>query len=380
MMTYMDNCATSPVSEGVADEIYRLLKEVWGNPSSLHLAGRKAQDIVRESRLALANLLRVKPEEITFNSCATEGNNQVLRHYKGQRILSCVTEHPSVLRTLEQLAKEGSSVDLLPVDEKGQIDEALFRDKLTKETALVSIMHVNNETGAIHDIAGLRRIMKEVGSRARLHVDLVQSFGKLPQDLAGWQVDYATMSPHKVHGPKGLGVLFVKKGLRLDPLIRGGGQEEGLRAGTHNVAYIGSMRVLAEELAESQGAWGRVKGLKADLAEGLAGVAEKVGTGFVVNGDLAKDSPYILNVSFPGHRAEILLRLLEEKGVLVSTGSACSSRNQKDSHVLTAMGLSKDRIKGSIRLGLSDQTGPEDIAASLEAFAYALSFGPGLKS
>lgn len=378
-MIYLDNCATTPVYPEVAQTIKEVLDLEYGNPSSLHVMGRKAQDIMEEARASVAHVLGALPGEIIFNSCATEGNNQVLKHFAGGHIITTQIEHPSVRNTLRTLEESGTRVTWLEVDERGRFSMAAFEQALTRDTALVSIMHVNNEIGVINDLVRIGEIIRSSGSRARFHADLVQSFLKFPLDVKAMNLDFATASAHKAHGPKGIGLLYIRKGLRLDSLIQGGGQESGLRAGTHNVPYIAGFgracQLIEPHMAENLDHVRRMKQSLADFFQ-----AHDQSGMFHLNGGMEGVSPYILNVSFRGIRAEILMRLLEEKGICVSTGSACSAKNMKDSHVLTAIGLARDSIKGSIRICFSDTNSMEQIEQAKEGFRYALDFAGRIKN
>lgn len=377
-MIYLDNCATTPVYPQVVEKIKEILDVEFGNPSSLHWKGRKAEDLVEEARASVARVLGASPREITFNSCASEGNNQVLKHFAGQHIITTEIEHPSVRNTLLTMEKAGTKVTWLAVDEMGRFSMEEFKDALTKDTALVSIMHVNNEIGVINDVAKVGAIIKESGYKARLHTDLVQSFLKFPLDVNAMNIDFATASAHKAHGPKGIGMLYTRAGLKLDSLIEGGGQEGGSRAGTHNVPYIvgfgHACDLILPKLEENLKAVSEMKQSLFDFFK-----INQTDGSFHLNGELEGFSPFILNVSFQGIRAEILLRLLEEKGICVSTGSACSSKNMKDSHVLTAMGLNKEKIKGSIRICFSDTNTMEQIKEAKEGFQSALAFAGRIK-
>lgn len=371
-MAYLDNCATTPVYPEVAQWIKEVLDLEFGNPSSLHYRGRRAQDIMEQARAQVAQVIGAEASEITFNSCATEGNNQVLKNFAGKHIIATAIEHPSVLRTLEDLAAEGTKVTFLPVDHLGRIDLKDLKAALDRDTALVSIMHVNNEVGVMNDLKEIGDIVKENGGRTRFHSDCVQSFLKFPLDVRAMNLDFVTASAHKAHGPKGVGMLYTRKGLKLKQLLRGGGQEGGLRAGTHNVPGIAGFgkacELILPEMDENRQ---KVMGFKAELLDWLK---ENGTSSFQLNGSEEGASPYILSISFRGLRAEILLRLLEEKDVLVSTGSACSAKTAKDSHVLTAMGLTREAIQGSIRICFSDTNSRADIEKAKEGFQYALAF------
>lgn len=377
-MIYLDNCATTPVYPAVASKIKEVLDGEFGNPSSIHRLGRTAQDIMETARASVAKVIGADKSEIIFNSCASEGNNQVLKSFAGHHIITTEIEHPSVRNTLLNLAKAGTSVTWLPVDATGHIDLNDLRRALTKETALVSIMHVNNEVGSINDLVEIGRIIKANGGRTRFHADCVQSFLKFPLDVQAMNLDFLTASAHKAHGPKGIGLLYVRKGLILKSLIEGGGQEGGQRAGTHNVPYIAGFGTACDlilpELAINLE---KVTAYKTKLLNWFK-AQDKTGR-FELNGAVQGASPYVLNVSFRGIRAEILLRLLEEKDVYVSTGSACSSKNMKDSHVLTAMKLDEESIKGSIRICFSDTNTPEEIERAKASFTYALAFAERIK-
>lgn len=377
-MIYLDNCSTTPVNPQVAERIKEILDLEFGNPSSLHWKGRQAEDLVEAARASVAGVLGVTPREVTFNSCASEGNNQVLKHFAGQHIISTEIEHPSVRNTLLTMEKTGTKVTWLAVDEMGRFSMEDFQKALTKDTGLVSIMHVNNEIGVINDIAKVGAMIKESGYKARLHTDLVQSFLKFPLDLKAMNVDFATASAHKAHGPKGIGMLYTRAGLNIDSLIEGGGQEGGKRAGTHNVPYIAGFGLACDlmvpRIEENLKAVSKMKQSLLDFFK-----TSQLADRFHLNGELDGFSPYILNVSFQGIRAEILLRLLEEKGICVSTGSACSSKTMKDSHVLTAIGLSKKSIKGSIRICFSDTNTMEQIEQAKEGFQSALAFAGRIK-
>ena len=377
-MIYLDNCATTPVYPQVAAKIKEVLDVEFGNPSSLHVLGRNAEDIMNEARESVAKVIHADKTEVIFNSCASEGNNQVLKSFAGQHIITTQIEHPSVRNTLRSLAEAGTPVTFLAVDAMGRIDLEDLKAALTKETALVSIMHVNNEVGTMNDLVKIGQIIKTNGGRTRFHSDCVQSFLKFPIDVAQMNLDFLTASAHKAHGPKGIGMLYIRKGLTLKSLIEGGGQEGGLRAGTHNVPYIAGFGkacdLILPNLAENLAT---VTTFKTELYQWFL-TNDKTGR-LHLNGTLDGASPFVLNVSFRGIRAEILLRLLEEKGVCVSTGSACSSKNMKDSHVLTAMNVAKESIKGSIRICFSDTNTIDDIEAAKEGFAYALAFAERIK-
>jgi cysteine desulfurase len=372
MESYLDNAATTKPSKAVIEKVCSSLGEVWGNTSSLHRVGMAADDAVSEARAIIASGIGAQKEEIIFNASASEGNNQVIKSFirEGAHFITTSTEHPSVMRSMEYAERCGVEVIRLKADRFGNLDQDEFRESLRKNTSLVSAMMVNNETGAINPIDEIASVIKESGSRARFHVDAVQGLMKLPIDVRKSGIDFMTASAHKVHGPKGVGMLYVRKGLKLESLIHGGSHEMGMRAGTLNVSgilgFAESIREMSPKIDEH---YNRAYQLKKRLYVGLTQV-----DGIVVNSPLEYTSPYILSISAPFLRGEVLLRYLSEKGVCVSTGSACSSNSTKDSHVLSAMGLSQKEIKGSVRLSLSPFTSDDEIEYALEAMKEAFSF------
>ena len=372
MESYLDNAATTKPSKAVIEKVCSSLGEVWGNTSSLHRVGMAADDAVSEARAIISSGIGAQKEEIIFNASASEGNNQVIKSFirEGAHFITTSTEHPSVMRSMEYAERCGVEVTRLKADRFGNLDLDEFRESLRKNTSLVSAMMVNNETGAINPIDEIASVIRESGSRARLHVDAVQGLMKLPIDVRKSGIDFMTASAHKVHGPKGVGMLYVRKGLKLESLIHGGSHEMGMRAGTLNVSgilgFAESIREMSPKIDEH---YNRAYQLKKRLYEGLT-----LFDGVVVNSPLEYTSPYILSISAPFLRGEVLLRYLSEKGVCVSTGSACSSNSTKDSHVLSAMGLSQKEIKGSVRLSLSPFTSDDEIEYALEAMKEAFSF------
>ena len=372
MESYLDNAATTKPSKAVIEKVCSSLGEVWGNTSSLHRVGMAADDAVSEARAIISSGIGAQKEEIIFNASASEGNNQVIKSFirEGAHFITTSTEHPSVMRSMEYAERCGVEVTRLKADRFGNLDQGEFRESLRKNTSLVSAMMVNNETGAINPIDEIASVIKESGSRARLHVDAVQGLMKLPIDVRKSGIDFMTASAHKVHGPKGVGMLYVRKGLKLESLIHGGSHEMGMRAGTLNVSGIlGFAESIMEMSPKIDEHYNRAYQLKKRLYDGLT-----LFDGVVVNSPLEYTSPYILSISAPFLRGEVLLRYLSEKGVCVSTGSACSSNSTKDSHVLSAMGLSQKEIKGSVRLSMSPFTSDDEIEYALEAMKEAFSF------
>lgn len=368
MVNYLDNCATTKVYDEVIQTIAEVMKNNFGNPSSLHRLGYEADKILKNTREIIAEILNADKDEIIFTSGASEGNNQILKSF-GDRIISTEVEHPSVIKTLVDMKSNGKNIILLKPDGNGQIDLDEFRKALNKDILLVSIMMVNNEIGTIYPIEDIGKIIKESGFRAKFHVDATQAFLKFPIDVKRMNIDFLTSSAHKFHGPKGIGFMYIRKGLRLEKLINGGTQEGNLRAGTHNVPYIAGMGKACELMKfNMENNLQHVSALKEQMIRGLSDFKN-----LKINSP-ENSSPYILNISLVGLRSEIILRLLEDKEVYVSTGSACSAKNMKDSHVLTSIGLKKEEIKSSIRICFSDTTTEEEVINALEAFRYAVNF------
>ncbi|NLB81176.1 MAG: cysteine desulfurase [Clostridiaceae bacterium] len=337
-MIYLDNGATTKQHPAVISEMLEVIEHNYGNPSSLHTLGVQAERIVKKARQSVAKPLKATAAEVYFTSGGTESNNLALSGaYNALRIkgdiITVKTEHKSVLETVKNLG----NVIYLDVDKSGVIDTEALQSLVTENTSLVSISHVNNETGAIAPIEQISDIIKRKNAKCLFHVDAVQSYCKL--DFPKNSADLVSVSGHKIHGPKGIGALYVKTGIRLKPLIYGGGQEKGIRSGTENTAAIAGLGVASALKFELE----HIKSLNALLRNRLRGV--------IVNS--VEGSPYILNISAPGIRSEILLHSLEQRGVIVSSGSACSSNRPGASHVLTAMGLQRDIIESSIRISLS---------------------------
>lgn len=372
MEAYLDNAATTRVSQRVLETMIEALQGTYGNPSSLHRVGRAAEDRLSKARKTIGDSIGAEAEEIVFTSGATEGNNHVVRSFirEGAHFITSRIEHPSVLRVMKMAEKRGVRVDYLDVDEEGRIDLEELKGKITKETSLVSIMMVNNETGAINDPSSIGRVIHEASSRAKYHVDAVQGYMKYPIDVRAMNIDFLTISAHKVHGPKGTGFVYMKKGQRLHHLLLGGAQERSLRAGTVNVpsilAFAEGIRAMGGNI---EGNLKKVSFLKERMIEELSSIDE-----MRINSPLRRTSPYILNISIPGMRGETMLHYLSDKGVYVSTGSACSSKDSKDSHVLLALGVEETQIKGSLRFSFSEGTKQEEVLYAAEMLKDAVNF------
>lgn len=364
-MIYLDNSATTRVRDEVLDKIYSSFKEDFGNPSSLHRLGLNSEKKIKEARETIARFLKVDSREIFFTSGGTESNNIAIQSIinasfkKGNHIITSKIEHPSVANIMKNYEEKGCRITYLDVDNQGRIDLNQLEGALNEETILVAIIHVNNEIGTIQDIKRVKEILQEKDSKALLHLDGVQSFGKIDFNLRSLGVDTFSFSGHKVHGPKGVGGLYIRKGLNISPIVFGGNQELGLRSGTENVqGIIGfgqAVKILAENFERESS---QVKKVREYMVERIREEIDHIRINTPLDGD---SSPYILNVSFLNTRGEVLLHYLEDRDIYVSTGSACSSRGTDKSHVLLALGLSDEVIDGAIRISFSYEISIEDI-------------------
>jgi len=354
MRVYFDYNATTPLSPESADAVARATRETFGNASSVHHFGQQAKAALDDSRSAVAALINADPSEIVFTSGGTEADNFAIRgaaealEPTGRRhLVASAIEHEAVLNTLKALARRGWRATLVPVDHSGIVSPDRVREAVTDETALVSVMHANNEIGTIQPIAELAAIAHERG--AVMHTDAVQSVGKIPVDVRTLGIDLLALSAHKFNGPKGAGVLWVKRGTRLQPLLTGGKHERNRRAGTENVAAIAGLGVAAQLALSKMGPEAaRVAGLRDRLEAGIL----RTVPGAIVNGAREDRVPNTTNISFDRVEAESLLIALDLEGVAVSTGSACSSGTLEPSHVLRAMGFPAHRAQNSLRFSL----------------------------
>lgn len=354
---YFDNSATTPPFQAVIDLMSKIQADFYGNPSSLHGKGLASEKIIKEARIKIASFFRGDAREIFFTSGGTEANNLAIkgvalrRRSQGIHLLTSQIEHPSVLNCFHFLESEGFKVDFLPVNKQGLIKPEDLQAALQRNTALVSIMHINNETGSIQPLAKLGQMIKKNNPDTLFHIDAVQSFARIPLETEDWQADLISCCAHKIHGPKGIGTLWIREGTNLQPLLHGGGQEKDLRPGTENTAAIAGFGYAAELLAEKQ------RKLKGSLDKNKNLFYRKLlenGITCRLNGPaLDQGAPHIINISFPGLKAEVLLHALEERGVYVSSGSACHSRHSDSSHVLQALGLSERDIDSALRFSFS---------------------------
>jgi cysteine desulfurase len=373
---YLDNSATTRISPEVTALMRQVMEVSFANPSSLHRLGLEAERVLHTARRILAGACGAREQEIIFTSGGTESNNLALkgaalrRVGRGRHLITTKIEHASVLQACRALEKQGCTVTFLEVNSCGLVDPEQVKEALRPDTVLVSVMHVNNEVGAVQPVAEIGRLLKAKNSGIIFHVDAVQSLGKLPVHPAGWHADLVSFSAHKIHGPKGTGALYCREGLELEPLFHGGGQEKGVRPGTENVpgiAGFGAAVRLAELNREKTLA--AVAGLRQRLVQGI--LTQIPGT--AINGPEAA-APHIISVFFPGLKGEVLLHALEERGIYVSTGSACHSRRPQPSHVLLAMGLPKKDIASTLRFSLSAENTMEEMDYTLEQLAETVAF------
>lgn len=367
---YLDNSATTQVLPSVAQKAVELMVEEFGNPSSLHTRGFRARKLLEEARSQVAQALGAQPEEITFTSGGTESNNLVLfgaaqaRRRLGNKIITTAVEHDSVLNPCRALEQQGFEVVYLKPDENGRLPEEALMEAIDDKTILVSVMLVNNETGAIFPVEAAAKAIRRKKAPALLHTDAVQGFGKLPFTVKKLGVDLLTLSGHKIHAPKGIGALYMKKGTRILPRTLGGGQERGLRSGTESVPLICALGEAVKQLPPAQEALGRVGELNTLLRRELAQLPQ------VTVHSPEEGLPYVLNFSAGRVRGETMLHFLAERGVYVSSGSACGKA--KPSHVLEAMGLPKEQVESALRVSFSRFSTQEDVEALVEGLKLGL--------
>lgn len=354
---YLDNSATTRPYQAVIDLAGRIQAESFGNPSSMHEKGIEAEKLIAAARRQIAVVFEGHEKEIYFTSGGTEANNLAIKgaayrnQHRGMHLVTSTTEHPSVLNCFQFLEQEGFTVSYLDVDCQGLVSQEQLGKAVSSETVLVSIMHVNNEVGSIQHLEEVGSIIKNNNPETLFHVDAVQSFARIPLKPDRWQADMVTASAHKIHGPNGAGCLWIKKGTLLQPLLHGGGQEYGLRSGTENTAAIAGFGLAAETC--DRGLKEKTKELNV-LKQTFYQKMLELGISFSVNGpEPARSAPHIINLSFPGLKAEVLLHALEEKGVYVSAGSACHSKHPEPSHVLEAIGTGREELDSALRFSFS---------------------------
>lgn len=362
MFIYLDNSASTKPSKEVIEAVQETLCSVFGNPSALCGPGLAAERLLKAARVDLARTLSCSPSELYFTSGGTESINWVLRGVwkarkrRGGRIVSTAVEHPALINCCEGLREEGAEIVLVEPEPDGRIEASKVASAISPDTILVSVMHVNNETGAIMPLSEIRKAIDASGSGALFHTDAVQSYGKLDCDIRQLGVDFLSLSGHKVHAPKGIGALYIKSGIHIPAFILGGGQEGGMRSGTENVPGIAGFGAAARRIAER-----REEDLEL-IKKARARLLERIKSDI---GDIRINSPEdacpsILSMSFMGCKGEVLLRMLDSEGICVSTGSACSAK-KRDSEVLKAMGLSSFEMEGALRFSFSYENTPEEM-------------------
>ena len=380
-MIYADNAATTRISDAALNTFITLSRDTYGNASSLYTVGQRAKEALEQARADIASAIHAEPREILFTSGGSEADNQAIRSAaalglsKGKKhIISSAFEHHAVLHTLNKLEKEGFSVTLLPVHEDGLVRPEELEDAIREDTCLVTIMYANNEIGTIQPIRELGAVCRKHG--VIFHTDAVQSIGHIPIDVEADNIDMLSASAHKFHGPKGVGFLYAKKGIRLTNLIEGGAQERGKRAGTENIPGIAAMATaLKEAIANLSERAEYVAARRDRLIAGLSAIPHSA-----LNGDAAKRLPSNVNFCFEGIEGESLLLLLDDRGIMASSGSACTSGSLDPSHVLLAIGRVHDVAHGSLRLSLGDDITDDEvdyiIKSVSEVVTYLRGFSP----
>lgn len=363
MEVYFDNSATTRCYDSVKDIVIRTMTEDFGNPSAMHLKGLEAEKYVKDSAAQLARILKVQEKEILFTSGGTESDNLALiggamaNKRSGNHIITTAVEHPAVSQPALFLQEQGFEVTYLPVDSRGVVKLDALEAVLRPDTILVSVMFVNNEVGAVMPVEEISRRIREKSPKALFHVDAIQAFGKYRIYPKKMGIDLLSVSSHKIHGPKGVGFLYISEKAKIQPQILGGGQQSGMRSGTDNVPGIAGLGVAAEEIYRNLDAnVEKMYCLKEHIAKGLAKIPD-----IRMNGmDLREGAPQILSISVMGVRSEVLLHSLEERGIFISAGSACSSHKRKPSSTLAAMGMPKDQIESTVRLSFSEENTVEE--------------------
>ena len=370
MEVYLDNSATTRCYDDVARLMMKIMCEDYGNPSSMHMKGVQAEQYVRRAREILAKNLKVNEKEILFTSGGTESDNLALmgtayaNMRAGRHLITTKIEHPAVLQTMQYLEDQGFSVTYLPVDENGRIRLRDLERAMTPQTILVSIMHTNNEIGALQPIAEAGELIKRMNPGTVFHVDAVQGFGKFRIFPKRMHIDLLSVSGHKIHGPKGAGFLYINEKIKIRPILFGGGQQKNMRSGTENVPGVAGLARAVEEIyANLDEEVERLYTLKQRFIDGVLNL-ENVR----INGLTGRESaPHIVSVSVPGVRSEVLLHALEDRGIYVSAGSACSSNKPMPSATLKAIGVRKELLESTIRFSFSVFTTQEEIDYTIQA-------------
>lgn len=364
MEAYLDNSATTRAFDCVKEIVVKTMMEDYGNPSSLHKKGVEAERFVKAAAESVAKTLKAQPSEIIFTSGGTESNNMAIigaaraNKRAGKHIITSTIEHASVYKVFGWLEEEGYRVTYIPVDENGHLRLDELEKAIDEETTLVSVMYVNNEIGSVNPIGEIGALIKKKNPKTLFHVDAIQAYGKYRINPKKEQIDLLSASGHKIHGPKGVGFLYVKNGTKIVPVVYGGGQQKGMRSGTHNVPGIAGLGEAAREIYENHeekiAEMYRLRKLFTELVEGLPGTT--------VNGLKGEESaPHVVSVSFDGVRSEVLLHALEDKGICVSSGSACSSNHPTVSGTLKGIGVKRELLDSTLRFSFGVFTTEEEI-------------------
>ena len=377
MEIYFDNSATTPVFPCVREVMMRTMEDDFGNPSSMHRKGMDAENYIRTAKTQIAKTLKVDEKEILFTSGGTESNNTAIlgtvsaNPRLGKHLITSAIEHPSVANTMHWLEGQGYRVTYLPVDHEGRISLEDLAAAIDDETILVSIMMVNNEIGTREPIEEISRVIKEKNPNTIFHVDAVQAYGKYVIRPKKWGIDLMSVSGHKIHGPKGIGFLYIRDKVKINPIIFGGEQQKGLRSGTENVPGIAGLGAAAEEIyREHESRTAYLYGCKSRMTEGLLQLE-----GVTVNGPAVDDgAPHVVSASFAGVRSEVLLHALEDKGIYVSAGSACASNHPGLRSTLVAIGLDPKLLDCTLRFSFSIFTTEEEVDETLKALKELLPF------
>ena len=380
MECYLDNSATTKCLDEVVEVVTDCMRNTYGNPSSMHLKGVEAENILRSAKETIARTLKVEEKEIFFTSGGTESDNWAIlqsaraNRRSGMHVITTKIEHAAVLSCFKQLEKEGFEVTYLSVDEYGRVSLEELKEALKPETILVSVMGVNNEIGTVEPLAEIGECIKASNPKTLFHVDAVQMYGKLPIYPKRMKIDMLSVSGHKIHGPKGVGFLYISDKVKITPLILGGGQQKGMRSGTDNVPGIAGLSKAAEIICGSmEEECAKMSALR-DLLVAKVSAIE----GITVNGPAAKEetkafaAPHIVSVSVSGVRAEVLLHALEEKGIYISSGSACASNKPAVSETLKAIGVKKELLDSTIRFSFSRFTTEEEICYAASSLAQVI--------
>lgn len=369
MEAYFDNSATTRVTDSVKDIVVKTMTEDYGNPSSMHMVGVEAEKYIKTAKENIAKILKVDQKEIYFTSGGTEGNNLATvgvveaNKRSGNKIITTEVEHASVASPMKYLEKEGYNVVYLPVDRYGVVDMESLKKEMSEDTILVSVMHVNNEVGAIEPVGEIGKYIKTINPKVVYHVDAIQAFGKMEIRPKKESIDILTVSGHKIHGPKGSGFIYIKKNTKINPIISGGGQQDGIRSGTENVPGIAGIGQAAKDCYDNlEQNVQRMTELKDYLIDRLSEIE-----GVTINSRKGSEgAPHIVSASFRGVRSEVLLHALEDKGIYVSAGSACSSNRPSISRTLKAMDIDKDLLGSTIRFSFSEFNSKEEIDYCME--------------